>query len=45
MNARATFNVKLSDEIAIDNGVKQYDIPAPTQFSIYLAVMLSYTFV
>lgn len=40
MNAHASFIGKLSD-----NGVKQCDIPAPTLFSIYLAVMLSYIFV
>lgn len=35
---------QLSDEIAIDNGVKQGDIYEPTLFSIYFAVMHSYAF-
>ena len=35
MKARVTFNGQLSDEIPVDNGVKQGDIPAPTLFSIF----------
>ena len=34
----------LSEPIPLENGVKQGDIPAPTLFSIYFAVMLSYAF-
>lgn len=44
-NARVAFKGKLSDERAMDNGVKQEgDISAPAVFSIYFAVMLSYVF-
>lgn len=39
-----TFNGELSDEIAIDHGVKQGDIPTFTLFSIYFAVILLYAF-
>ena len=35
---------QLSDELAVDNGVKQGDIPATTLFSILFAVLLSYAF-
>ena len=45
MKARVTFNGQLSEEIAIDNGVKQGDIPAPTLFSIFFAVLLSHAFI
>ena len=44
MKARVTFNGKLSEEFAVDNGVKQGDIPAPTLFSIYFAMLLTYAF-
>ena len=44
MKARVTFSGQLSDEIAIDNGVKQGDIPAPTLFSIFFAVLLTHAF-
>ena len=44
MKARVTFNGQLSEEISIDNGVKQGDIPAPTLFSIYFAVLLTHAF-
>ena len=44
MKARVAFNGHLSDEISIDNGVKQGDIPAPTLFSIYFAVLLMHAF-
>ena len=39
-----TFVKMLSDEVSIDNGVKQGDIPAPTLFSIYFAVVLTHAF-
>ena len=44
MKGRVSFNGQLSEEISIDNGVKQGDIPAPTLFSIYFAVLLRYAF-
>ena len=44
MKARLTFYSILSDEIAVDNGVKQGDILASTLFSIYFAVLLSHAF-
>ena len=44
MKARVAFNGRLSDEISVDNGVKQGDIPAPTLFSIYFTVLLGYAF-
>ena len=44
MKARVTFNGQLSDEIPIENGVKQGDIPAPTLFSIFFAVLLTHAF-
>ena len=44
MKARVNLNGSLSEPIPVDNGVKQGDIPAPTLFSIYFAVMLSYAF-
>ena len=44
MKAYVTVNGSLSDEIAVDTGVKQGDIPAPTLFSIYFAVLLTYAF-
>ena len=44
MKARVTFNGSLSDEISIDNGVNQGDIPAPTLSSLYFAVVLTYDF-
>ena len=40
MKARVNFDGQLSEEISVDNGVKQGDIPAPTLFSIYLSAML-----
>ena len=39
MKARVAFNGRLSDKISVDNYVKQGDIPAPTPFSIYFAVL------
>ena len=39
MKASVNVNGSLSGPILVDNGVKQRDIPAPTLFSIYLAVM------
>ena len=44
MKARVTFNGSLSEDISVDNGVKQGDIPAPTLFSIYFAVVLAHAF-
>ena len=44
MKGRFNFNGSLSDPIAIDNGVKQGDIPAPILFSIYFAMALIYAF-
>ena len=44
MKGRVAFNGKLSNEISIENGVKQGDIPAPTLFSIYFAVLLMHAF-
>ena len=44
MKAQVNFNGSLSNPIAVDNGVKQGDIPAPTLFSIYFAVALGYAF-
>ena len=44
MKGRVNLNGSLSEPIPVDNGVKQGDIPAPTLFSIYFAVMLSYAF-
>ena len=44
MKAQVNFNGKLSEKFAVDNGVKQGDIPAPTLFSIYLAALLWYAF-
>ena len=44
MKARVNLNGSLSEPIPVDNGVKKGDIPAPTLFSIYFAVMLSYAF-
>ena len=42
MKAWVTFNGQLSEEIS--NGVKQGDIPAPTLFSIFFAVLLTHAF-
>ena len=39
-----TFNGQLSGEIAIDNGVKEGDLLAPTIFSISFAALLTRTF-
>ena len=44
MKGQVTINGILSDEIPIENGVKQGDILAPTLFSIYFSVLLSYAF-
>ena len=44
MKARLAFNGTLSQGIAVDNGVKQGDILAPTLFSIYFAILLSNAF-
>lgn len=41
MKARLRLNVSLSDELAVDNGVKHGDIHASTLFSVYFAVFLS----
>ena len=34
----------MSDPVDVDNGVKQGDIPAPTLFSIYFAIVISKAF-
>lgn len=44
MKARVAFNGELSEEFAVDNGVKQGDIPAPILFSIYFATLLTLAF-
>ena len=44
MKACVTFKSQLSGEIAIDNGIRQRDIPASTLFSIFLAVLLTHAF-
>ena len=44
VKGRVNFNGRLSDELPIDNGVKQGDIPAPTLFSLYLTAVLWYAF-
>ena len=44
MKGRFNFSGLISEPIAIENGVKQGDIPAPTLFSIYFAVALTYAF-
>ena len=44
MKARVICNGQLSDDLAVENGVKQGDICAPTLFSIYFAVLLSHAF-
>ena len=44
MKGRVNFNGQLTEELPIDNGVKQGDIPAPTLFSLYLTAVLWYTF-
>ena len=44
MKVRENVNGSLSEPIPVDNDVKQGDIPAPTLFSIYFAVMISYAF-
>lgn len=41
MKAHFRFNVSLSDELAVDNGVKHGDIHASTLFTVYFAVFLS----
>ena len=44
MKACVAFNGQLSGEFAVNNGVKQGDIPAPTLFSIYFPMLLAYAF-
>ena len=44
MKAPVAFNGQLSGEFTVDNGVKQGDIPAPTLFPIYFAILLAYAF-
>ena len=42
--ARVSFNGTLSEEISIDNGVKQGDISAPMLFNIYFALVFLVAF-
>ena len=44
MKAQVNFNGQLSEQISVDNGVKQGDIPAPTLFSIHLSAILWFAF-
>ena len=44
MKGRVNFDVRLSKELPIDNGVKLGDIPGPTLFSLYLTAVLWYAF-
>ena len=44
MKGRVNFDGRLSEELPIDNGVKQGDIPGPTLFSLYLTAVLWYAF-
>ena len=44
MMARVNVNGSLSEPISFDNGEKKGDIPTPTLFSMYFAVMLSHAF-
>ena len=44
MKARFGFSGALSDEIPVNNGVKQGDISASTPFTIYFAVVFLVTF-
>ena len=43
MQAWVNVGGKLSDPISVANGVKQGDIPAPTLFSLYVAVVFYLT--
>ena len=44
MKARVSFNGTLSEEISINNGVKQGNISAPILFNIYLAIVFLVAF-
>ena len=44
MKARVSFNGTLSEEISINNGVKQADISTPMLFNIYLAIVFLVAF-
>ena len=44
MKARISFNGTLSEEISINNGVKQGDISAPMLFKIYFAIVFLVAF-
>ena len=44
MKARVSFNGTLSEEISINNGVKQGDISAPMLFNIYFAIVFLVAF-
>ena len=44
VKAQVNFNGQLSEQISVDNGVKQGGIPAPTLFSIYLSAILWFAF-
>ena len=44
MKARVSFNGTLYEEISINNGVKQGDIPTPMLFNIYFAIVFLVAF-
>ena len=44
MNVWVNVSGNLSDPITVDNGVKQGDIPAPTLFAIYFAIVFNIAF-
>ena len=44
MKGRVNFDGRLSEELPIENGVKQGDMPGPTLFSLYLTAVLWYAF-
>ena len=44
MKARVSFDGTLSEEMSINNGVKQGDISAPMLFNIYFAIVFLVAF-